>query len=82
LLGFLLYDSSHPCCGRQVSSTLCFVIVHSRFSGFGQATNGIVADVVRVVVGILVEHWDVVEDKASQADSTSGRPMFGERCPA
>jgi predicted SnoaL-like aldol condensation-catalyzing enzyme len=59
-----------------------FVIVHSRFSGFGQPKNWIVADFVRVVDGLLVEHWDVVEDEASQADSKSGRPMFGDRFPA
>jgi predicted SnoaL-like aldol condensation-catalyzing enzyme len=59
-----------------------FVIVHSRFSGFGQAKNWIVADFVRVVDGILVEHWDVVEDEASEAESKSGRPMFGDRFPA
>jgi predicted SnoaL-like aldol condensation-catalyzing enzyme len=58
------------------------VIVHSRFSGFGQAKNWVVADFVRVVDGLLVEHWDVVEDEASQADSKSGRPMFGDRFPA
>jgi predicted SnoaL-like aldol condensation-catalyzing enzyme len=58
------------------------VIVHSRFSGFGQAKNWIVADFVRVVDGLLVEHWDVVEDEASRADSKSGRPMFGDRFPA
>jgi predicted SnoaL-like aldol condensation-catalyzing enzyme len=57
------------------------VIVHSRFSGFGQAKNWIVADFVRVVDGVLVEHWDVVEDEASQAESKSGRPMFGDRFP-
>ena len=50
-------------------STTC---VHSRFSGFGQAKNWIVADFVRLVDGILVEHWDVVEDEASQAESKSG----------
>ena len=58
-----------------------YVIVHSRFSGFGQAKNWIVADFVRVVDGLLVEHWDVVEDEASQAESKSGRPMFGDRFP-
>jgi len=46
-----------------------------------QAKNWIVADFVRVVDGILVEHWDVVEDEASQAESKSGRPMFGDRFP-
>ena len=58
-----------------------FVIVHSRFSGFGQAKSWIVGDFVRVVDGILVEHWDVVEDEASQAESKIGRPMFGDRFP-
>lgn len=32
------------------------VIVHSRFSGFGQAKAWIVADFVRVVDGLLAEH--------------------------
>ena len=67
---------------EQVVSDGELVIVHSRFSGFGQAKNWIVADFVRVVDGVLVEHWDVVEDEASQAESKSGRPMFGDRFPA
>ena len=45
------------------------------------AKNWIVADFVRVVDGLLVEHWDVVEDEASHAESKSGRPMFGDRFP-
>jgi predicted SnoaL-like aldol condensation-catalyzing enzyme len=59
-----------------------FVIVHGRFSGLGQAKNWIAADIVRVVDGVLVEHWDVIEDEASEAESKSGRPMFGDRFPA
>jgi len=59
-----------------------FVTVHGRFSGFGQAKNWIAADIVRVVDGVLVEHWDVIEDEASEAESKSGRPMFGDRFPA
>ena len=54
-----------------------FVIVHGRFSGHGQAKNWIAADIVRVVNGVLVEHWDVIEDEASRVESKSGRPMFG-----
>jgi predicted SnoaL-like aldol condensation-catalyzing enzyme len=54
-----------------------FVIVHGRFSGHGQAKNWIAADIVRVVDGVLVEHWDVIEDEASRKESKSGRPMFG-----
>jgi predicted SnoaL-like aldol condensation-catalyzing enzyme len=54
-----------------------FVIVHGRFSGHGQPKTWISADIVRVVDGLLVEHWDVIEDEASRAESKSGRPMFG-----
>jgi hypothetical protein len=56
-----------------------FVMVHGRFSGFRQAKNWIAADIVRVVDGVLVEYWDVIEDEASKAESISGRPMFGDR---
>src|SRR2546423_1155243 len=54
-----------------------FVIVHGRFSGHGQPKNWIAADIVRIVDGMLVEHWDVIEDEASRTESKSGRPMFG-----
>jgi predicted SnoaL-like aldol condensation-catalyzing enzyme len=33
--------------------------------------------IVRIVDGMLVEHWDVIEDEASRTESKSGRPMFG-----
>jgi predicted SnoaL-like aldol condensation-catalyzing enzyme len=55
-----------------------FVIVHGRFSGFGQSVNWIAADIVRVKDGILIEHWDVIEDEATQEQSKSGLPMFGD----
>jgi predicted SnoaL-like aldol condensation-catalyzing enzyme len=55
-----------------------FVIVHGRFSGFGQPVNWIAADVVRVKDGVLVEHWDVIEEEATEEQSKSGLPMFGE----
>jgi predicted SnoaL-like aldol condensation-catalyzing enzyme len=54
-----------------------FVIVHGRFSGF-QPTNWIVTDIVRIKDGVLAEHWDVVKDEATKAESKSGLPMFGE----
>ena len=54
-----------------------FVIVHGRFSGHGPPKNWIAADIVRIVDGVLVEHWDVIEDEASRKESKSGRPMFG-----
>ena len=55
-----------------------FVIVHGRFSGFGQPVNWIAADIVRVKDGVLIEHWDVIEDEATQEQSQSGLPMFGD----
>jgi predicted SnoaL-like aldol condensation-catalyzing enzyme len=54
-----------------------FVIVHGRFSGHGRPKSWIAADILRIVDGVLVEHWDVLQDEASQAESKSGRPMFG-----
>jgi predicted SnoaL-like aldol condensation-catalyzing enzyme len=55
-----------------------FVIVHGRFSGFGQPVNWIAADIVRLENGLLVEHWDVIQDEVSRASSKSGLPMFGD----
>ena len=58
-----------------------FVIVHGRFSGFGAPANWIAADILRIQDGILVEHWDVIQDEATQEQSRSGRPMFGNSFP-
>ena len=57
-----------------------FVIVHGRFSGFA-AVNWIAADIVRLQNGVLVEHWDVIEDEATEEQSVSKRPMFGTTFP-
>jgi predicted SnoaL-like aldol condensation-catalyzing enzyme len=56
------------------------VIVHGRFSGFGAPVNWIAAD-VRLQDGLLVEHWDVIQDEATQEQSKSGLPMFGDKFP-
>ena len=58
-----------------------FVIVHGRFSGFGVPVNWIAADIVRLQDGMLVEHWDVIEDEVTQEQSKSGLPMFGDKFP-
>ena len=58
-----------------------FVIVHGRFSGFGAPANWIAADILRIEDGVLVEHWDVIQDEATEAESKSGRPMFGDSFP-
>lgn len=56
-----------------------FVIVHGRFSGHGRPVNWVAADVVRIADGVLAEHWDVLQDEATRAESKSGLPMFGDR---
>ena len=57
-----------------------FVIVHGRFSGF-QAVNWIAADILHIKNGLLVEHWDVIQDEAAKEESKSGLPMFGAEFP-
>ena len=59
-----------------------YVILHGRFSGIGRPAAWIAADVVRIEDGLLAEHWDVLQDEATKAESKSGLPMFGDRFPA
>ena len=56
-----------------------FVIIHGRFSGMGRPRSWIAADVLRIADGVLAEHWDVLQDEATRAESKSGLPMFGDR---
>ena len=58
-----------------------FVILHGRFSGFGLPVNWVVADILRIEDGVLIEHWDVIQDEATREQSKSGRPMFGNSFP-
>ena len=58
-----------------------FVIVHGRFSDFGLPVNWIAADILHIRDGILVEHWDVIQDEATEEQSKSGAPMFGKDFP-
>src|SRR3989449_1728384 len=58
-----------------------FVMVHGRFSGFGAPVNWIAADIVRIQDGILIEHWDVIQDEVTEEQSQSKAPMFGTRFP-
>lgn len=57
-----------------------YVMVHGRFRGGGRPTR-IVVDILRIEGGRLAEHWDVVQDEATKAESKSGLPMFGETFP-
>ena len=58
-----------------------FVIVHGRFSRFGAPASWVAADILVIEEGILVEHWDVIQDEATRAQSKSGNPMFGDTFP-
>ncbi|MFZ1034943.1 MAG: ester cyclase [Candidatus Acidiferrales bacterium] len=57
------------------------VILHGRFSNFGLPVNWIASDIVRIKDGVLVEHWDVIQDEATEEQSKSKRPMFGTTFP-
>jgi len=59
-----------------------FVMLHGRYSGLGPGVpNWVVVDIVRLEDGILTEHWDVIQDEATEKQSKSGHPMFGNRFP-
>jgi predicted SnoaL-like aldol condensation-catalyzing enzyme len=55
-----------------------YVMAHGRFSGNGLPRAWIACDVVRMQDGKLAEHWDVLQDEATAAESKSGLPMFGD----
>ena len=65
--GIILADEDH-------------VMIHGRFSGSGRPTAWIA--VLRIEDGVLIEHWDVLQDEANRESSVSGLPMFGNVFPA
>ena len=58
-----------------------YVMIHGRFSHIGRPANWIVVDICRLQDGVLIEHWDVIQDEVGQAASAGGRPMFGDEFP-
>src|ERR1700743_3120916 len=58
-----------------------YVIAHGRFTGIGGPGAWIAADILRFEDGLLAEHWDVLQDEATQKESASGLPMFGKTFP-
>lgn len=81
---FNLVKSSPPTLKYEPGTILAdgdFVIVHGRFSGMEQPVNWIAADILRIDDGSMVEHWDVIQDEATQELSKSGFPMFGDNFP-
>jgi predicted SnoaL-like aldol condensation-catalyzing enzyme len=81
---FNLVKSSPPTLKYEPGTIVAdgdFVIVHGKFSGRGQPVNWIAADILYIKDGVMVEHWDVIQDEASQEQSKSGLPMFGDKFP-
>ncbi|MFF1834769.1 nuclear transport factor 2 family protein [Streptomyces sp. NPDC058231] len=58
-----------------------YVMLYGRFTGTGSPAASVAADVVRIENGKLAEHWDVLQDEATRAESASGLPMFGDQFP-
>ena len=48
-----------------------YVIVHGRFSGHGPPVAWIAVDIVKIENGRLAEHWDVLQDEETKAESKS-----------
>lgn len=57
-----------------------FVMAHGRYTR-PDGPNWVVVDVMRIKDGIFEEHWDVIQDEATKAQSKSGLPMFGNKFP-
>ena len=58
-----------------------YVLLHGRFTSNGRPRAWIAGDVVRVANGVIVEHWDTLQDEVTREESKSGLPMFGDRFP-
>jgi predicted SnoaL-like aldol condensation-catalyzing enzyme len=43
--------------------------------------NWIIVDILRIEDGTLIEHWDVIQNEATQEQSKSGLPIFGTSFP-
>ena len=55
-----------------------YVIVHGRLSGNGRPRNWVVATILRIEDRRVAEQWEVLQEEASQVESKSGHPMFGD----
>ncbi len=67
-------DAAHSAHDSQPGLILAegeWVMVLGRFSVFGHAPNWIAVDILRVQDGILVEHWDVLQDEVTEEQSKS-----------
>jgi predicted SnoaL-like aldol condensation-catalyzing enzyme len=51
------------------------VMVHGRYTGWGPRPM-VAVDIFRVDDGKVVEHWDVMQEEVSAAETASGHAMF------
>jgi predicted SnoaL-like aldol condensation-catalyzing enzyme/predicted ester cyclase len=58
-----------------------YVLLHGRFTNNGRPRAWVAGDVIRVANGVIVEHWDTLQDEVTREESKSGLPMFGDRFP-
>ena len=52
-----------------------YVMVHGRYVGWGPKPV-IGVDIFRISNGVLVEHWDVLQEEVPATQTKSGNPMF------
>ena len=58
-----------------------YVLLHGRFTDNGLPRSWVVGDVIRIASGLIMEHWDTIQDEVTREESRSGRPMFGDDFP-
>jgi predicted SnoaL-like aldol condensation-catalyzing enzyme len=56
-----------------------YVLLHGRFTNNARPRAWVAGDVIRVANGVIVEHWDTLQDEVTREESKSGLPMFGDR---
>lgn len=52
-----------------------FVSIHGRYENWG-GKNMIAVDIFKVKDGRIVEHWDVMQEEITAANTATGNPMF------
>ncbi len=57
------------------------MIAHGRFSGHGRPAAWVAADIVRIEDGRLAEHWDVLQDEATEGNRSAACRCSGTGSP-
>jgi predicted SnoaL-like aldol condensation-catalyzing enzyme len=67
---------------QVVTASGDFVMIYGRFAGAGLPKAIISVNIIRLEGEVFAEHWEVLQDEASKAESKSGLPMFGNSFPS